>query len=96
MPRKVRKQIYIEERQDRQLRRIAETRGVSQAHLIRRAIDQESAAASQSLVVDPAAWQEALEFIKSLHRSATGRAPRRWTRDELYADRLERNDDRAD
>ncbi len=38
----VRKQIYIEERHERLLKRISKARGVSEAELIRRAIEREA------------------------------------------------------
>jgi len=97
MPRMVRKQIYIEEQHDRQLRRIAESRGVSQAEIVRRAIEQEAFGSSPGVGPDASAWQSALAFMRALHREGSRmRRRRRWERDELYEERLRRRGPRTD
>ena len=88
MTQMVRKQIYIKKDQKAQLRRAAEARGVSEAELIRQAIDLQLAGRAGTLPADQAAWDRALTFMRSLH--AQGPLPstgRRWTREELYAER---------
>ena len=56
MPAKVRKQIYLEQRQNRQLKRLAEARGVSEAEVVRELIEIEASGSSaHSLPPDPAA-----------------------------------------
>jgi hypothetical protein len=88
MPRMVRKQIYIEQRQQVQRKRAAKARGLSEAELIRQAIDQHLAGGTQGLPRDPEAWQRALALMRSLQ--AEGPMPdrsRNWTRDELYEER---------
>ena len=93
MPRMVRKQIYIEELHDRQLRRIAESRGVSQAEVVRQAIDSQARGERETGIFDPGAWQQAMAFMHSLQRQGTTeRVPQRWQRDELYSERLKRHD----
>ena len=89
---KVRKQIYLEKRQDRLIKRLAEARGVSEAEVIRRLIDAQAAnPAADTLPPDPAAWKKARKTMLNL--LAQGPLPNRrrnWTRDELYEERLSR------
>jgi hypothetical protein len=89
MASKVRKQIYIEARQDRLLKREAKARGVSQAELIRRAIDAAGRGGPRG-GSNPAALEEFLEFARK--RMAKGRLPgkRDWTREDLYEERMAR------
>lgn len=87
----VRKQIYIEDRQERLLKRISKTRGVSEAELIRQAIDRETIGGGVfPFEPDQTAWDEILRFVenrKSLRRS--GR-PYRWNRLDAYSEREKR------
>ena len=95
---KICKQIYLERKQNQQLKRLAETRGVSEAEVIRQALDrQTSGAAERPVPPDPHAW--ALAYQKMLALQAQGplpKAERRWTREELYEERLSRYDQRPD
>jgi hypothetical protein len=92
MTKMIRKQIYIEPRQEALLKRLAASRGVSEAELIRRALDRQTGAgSSRPLPPDPEAWREARHLMWELHAGGTeGRAPRRWIRDELYEERVTR------
>lgn len=95
MAKMIRKQLYIEQRQDELLRRQARARRTSQADLIREAIDLQVAGGSAPLRPDPAAWQDARDFIETLvtqHR--TKGVGRKWSREELYEARLRRYDPR--
>jgi hypothetical protein len=88
----VRKQIYIEKRQQAQLKRTAKARGVSEAELIRQAIDRQLAGAPQALPNNPEAWERALSLMRSLQRQ--GPIPdrrRRWTREDIYEERENRH-----
>ena len=97
MARKVRKQIYIDVKHERQLRRIAERRGVSQAEVVRDAIEREAGGSGGESTADPAAWRLALSMIRKIQRErARPFAPRRWTREELYEARLGTRGGRAD
>jgi hypothetical protein len=87
--RMVRKQVYLEARQDAWLKRRAAELGVTEAELIRRGLDR-LGRAPEAWPPDPGAWAEArAEIVRRLEMTApqTGRA---WTRDELYEDRLGR------
>jgi len=81
---KIRKQIYLEPRHGRLLKQLAEYRGVSEAELIRQAVDRQwSSGIGQPLARDPAAWEEAREFMLSLRsRGPVGVDRKRWTREE--------------
>jgi hypothetical protein len=95
---KIRKQIYLEKKHDQQLKRLAEARGVSEAEVIRQAIDRQADSAAERLVPpNPHAW--AVAYKKMLELQAQGPLPkreRRWTRDELYEERLSRYGQRPD
>jgi hypothetical protein len=85
----VRKQVYLEARQDAWLKRRAAELGVTEAALIRRGLDR-LGRAPDAWPPDPRAWAEArAAIVRRLEMTApqTGRA---WTRDELYEDRLGR------
>jgi len=89
----VRKQIYIEPYQDTSLKQLARARGVSEAELIRRAINRQiGEGQGTSLPPDPAAWEQAYQFMLALHAQgpAAGRG-RTWTREDLYEERLNRH-----
>lgn len=89
MTRMVRKQVYIEPRQEEFLKRRAREIGVSEAKLIRRGIDQ-VASAGGALPPDLQAWEEAKAFIAQHRRMEVPQTGRDWTRDELYEERLQR------
>lgn len=79
----VRKQIYLEERQETRLRRLAHALGVSEAALIRQSLDRGlSAGMAQRPHAD--AWKEIEAFIRK--RVAKGPLPgkRDWKREDLY------------
>ncbi len=91
MGHKVRKQVYIEKRQQTLLRRLARTRGVSEAELIREAIDRQSSAGAQP-APDPAAWEQAYRFMLDLQAlGPLPNRPRAWTRSDLYEERVSRH-----
>jgi hypothetical protein len=96
MPTKIRKQIYLEKRQDRQLKRLAEARGVSEAAVIRELIDGQAAgSATNPLPPDPEAWEAILQFIRQRAQSGVTGEPYRWNRDEIYEERMRRFDHRV-
>jgi len=77
----IRKQIYIESRQDALLKQWAQRLHMSEAELIRRGIDR-IADLPVSLLPDGSAWKEERTYIEE-HRN--------WSREELYDERLERS-----
>ena len=79
----IRKQVYIEPRQDRRLKMLAKDLGVTEAELIRQGIDRGLSPMPTSRP-DPEAWKEALRFIQARRRKGVPKGKRRWTREELY------------
>lgn len=82
--RMIRKQVYIDPRQERLLKRRASELGVTEAELIRRGLDQTLAVTTTARPADPSAWQA---FMRTVRRRMRINAPQRrraWTRDELY------------
>ena len=90
MSRMVRKQLYIEPDQEALLKRRAAELGVTEAELIRRAIDQVGSY-PRGLLPDRDAWEEAKALIQKRQRVTVPQAGRSWTREELYGERLERS-----
>lgn len=88
----IRKQIYLGKRQDLLLKRLAKARGISEAELIRQALDREfNQGGPRRAPRDPRAWARSRRVMLALQ--AQGPLldhPRRWQREELYEDRLNR------
>jgi len=86
----LRKQIYIPKRQQVLLKRLAKARGLSEAEIIRQAIEREVAAsAARPVVGDRSALEDFIRFGLA-RQAAPDSKPRTWTRDELYDERLNR------
>ena len=90
----VRMQIYISKRQRILLKRLSKARGVSQAELVRQAIDREAAqTAPRAGSGAQEAWEQAFALMRSLHNQGPIEGqPRNWKREDLYAERLNRVD----
>jgi len=88
----IRKQVYIEERHDRLLKRRARQRGVTEAEIIREALDRVVVGDSRAgHLSDPAAGRKAISFMRSLaRRRREAPAGRGWTRESLYDARIGR------
>ena len=87
----VRKQFYIHERQHILLRRLSQARGVSEAEIVRQAIEREATGgSSRSPLPDRAAWEEIVHFVEA--RKALGLAgePYQWNRQDAYEERESR------
>lgn len=89
MAQKVRKQLYIEARQEEMLKRRAKELDVSEAELIRQGLDI-VLARGDGPVPDPQAWEEERAFIRERAKIPALGAERTWTREELYDERLSR------
>ena len=94
----VRKQIYISRRQQALLKRLAKQRGLSEAEIIRQAIDREAVKTSARIELSSQeAWDKAYQFMLSLReRAGLFKEPYRWNREELYEERLGRYESRED
>ena len=84
----IRKQVYISKRQQQLLNRLARKRKMSEAMLIREAIDHQIQNAGTSSTPNVQAWERAHALMNSLHaQGPLPNRPRQWTCDELYAER---------
>lgn len=79
----VRKQIYLEEQQERWLKRLSKAQGISEAELIRRGLVR-SLGSGFEVARNPAAWAEAKAVIRRLMAMGPVKRTGRWRRDELY------------
>jgi hypothetical protein len=87
----IRKQIYIRKHQDELLKRLAKARGLSEAEIIRQAIERESGGTSLEPLSDSvAAWQEIVQFLENRRQKSKPGKPYRWNREEIYAERANR------
>jgi hypothetical protein len=83
MERMVRKQIYLKNRQQELLRRLVHETGLSEAELIRQAIDSQTRT-TYPLVLDAASWQAERCFIQELITQGPIQGGREWKREDLY------------
>ncbi|MFB2892592.1 ribbon-helix-helix domain-containing protein [Aerosakkonemataceae cyanobacterium BLCC-F50] len=83
MSAKIRKQIYIERHQENLLKAIAQQTGISEAEIIRQAIDLHIASIPVSQT-NLAAWEAEKEFINSIKNRNSLPGGRNWQREELY------------
>ncbi len=91
MTQMLRKQIYIEKRQRTVLKRLAKKRGVSEAEVIRQAIDHEASGGSTpALPLDHDAWEQARAFMQARRKLGVQGQPYRWRREDAYDERLSR------
>ncbi len=80
----IRKQVYIEERQERILKKTARKLGISEAELIRRGIDQSIQTVQPAPPQDVRAWRKEKQFMAQLKERTAPAKVKRWTRSELY------------
>jgi hypothetical protein len=85
----IRKQVYIEPRQNDLLKRWAAETGMTESEIIRQAIDLWDESEERKRRAQEA-WQEARAFIEELIAQGPVPGGRTWTREELYEERLNR------
>jgi hypothetical protein len=85
----IRKQIYIEPKQDAILKRLAVLMKISEAEIIRRAIERQTSA-MPSGVRDLEAWEREKAFIAGRMKEQVASGRREWSREDSYEERLER------
>lgn len=92
MSRKIRKQIYIEPQQESALKRLAQRTGLSEAEVIRRAINEhlQTRRSSRPLPRDPRAWERAKKIMDKIMAQGPVPGERTWRREDLY-DRWEQH-----
>ena len=91
MGRMIRKQVYIEPEQEELLKRRSKELGISEAALIRQAIDRlgPDAAGGKSPAARQA-WEEAKRVMQERMQLRVPQTGRSWTREEIYEERLAR------
>jgi hypothetical protein len=96
MKQMIRKQIYIQKSQEERLKRVAEARGVSEAEIIRRALDNELKRAGYRLAYDADAMQRLYKaMVDQDKKPPVPQKKRDWTREDLYEERMKRYDRRS-
>ena len=87
MTKMVRKQIYIYKRQEAQLKKISEARGVSEAELVREAIDRETRSITPAMFhPDPEAFEQLMKFFEQRKSMQPTGESSRWSRADAYDD----------
>jgi len=83
MVQKIRKQIYLDPRHAQLLKQLAHDLRLSEAELIRRAVDQQATHLAPRRR-DPAVWKRERAYIEGLIRKGAVPGGRIWKRDELH------------
>ncbi|MDI6871149.1 MAG: CopG family transcriptional regulator [Bacillota bacterium] len=87
MSRLIRKQLYLEPAQDALVKEWAAKRGLSEAEVVREALNLYAATAQQlRLPRNPAAWAEEKAFLEAQGCRETVPGRREWEREDLYED----------
>jgi metal-responsive CopG/Arc/MetJ family transcriptional regulator len=84
----VRKQIYLPKRLDERLKSLSKKQGVSEAEIIRQALEREDSAKVHPPYDSGTAIAGILRFAEErLARAGNQEKPRTWKRDEIYEER---------
>jgi len=93
MAQMIRKQIYIQKGQEERLKKVAEARGVSEAEIIRRALEIELRHAGYRSAYNREAWARIQKFILEMGKRGPVQPRKRdWKREDLYEERMKRYD----
>ncbi len=83
MPVKIRKQVYIEPEQERRLKKLTKQTGMTEAEIIRKALDLQLHAIDVERRAS-SGWAAIEEFISKRMTKAPASAERTTSREELY------------
>lgn len=88
----IRKTVHLSQRQALLLKRLAQARGISQAEIIRQALDRElNQGTVRRRQRDPEAWARARRVMLTLQaQGPLPDRPRTWKREDLYRERMRR------
>lgn len=87
----IRKQIYITKKHQIILKRLSNSRGVSEAEVIRQALEHEDAGGGNLAgFSEQNALDEIIAFALDRRKLNTAVEPFHWNREEIYAERLDR------
>lgn len=93
MTQMIRKQIYIANKHQALLSRLSRARGVSEAEVIRQAIEREATSVQAQFVApDATALDEIVQFAHDRRSLGVTGQPVRWRRDDAYTERLDRHE----
>jgi hypothetical protein len=95
MSQMVRKQIYIDHQQEELLKKTAAETGMTEAEIIRQALDLWDEHVARRRHAQEA-WEKERAFIESLIAQGPVAGGRAWTREDLYEERLSRHDHNSD
>jgi hypothetical protein len=81
----VRKQVYTKKRQDILLKQLSQARGLSEAEIIRQALEREAGMRPATAGDSLAAWAGIMRFVQERKSALPGEGkPVQWDRQELY------------
>lgn len=83
MPQMLRKQIYIDRRQNRLLKRKASELRVSESELIRDGIEKVLRSGT-AVTKNITAWEKEKKFIRALTKQGAVKGGRTWRREDIY------------
>ena len=84
----IRKQFYIHKRHQILLRKLAQAKGVSEAEIIRQAIEHEAASGDRRHIPpDRTAWEEILATVESRKALSVQASLYDWDRQDAYQER---------
>jgi hypothetical protein len=87
----IRKQFYIHKRHQILLGKLARAKGVSEAEIIRQAIEHEAAGGERrSIAPDRSAWEEILAAVEVRKTLGVQTIPYHWNRQDAYQERERR------
>jgi hypothetical protein len=72
------------------LKGLSQARGLSEAEIIRQAIEREVTGGSIQPATDRSAWQELIAFVDARQAASSQGRPYHWNREEIYAGRENR------
>lgn len=81
MTTKIRKQIYLDPEQERLIKHLSASSGLSEAEIIRQSIDNQR---GRVIPCDVSVWFEEKQFIKEWLAQGYAEGGRDWTREDLY------------
>jgi hypothetical protein len=82
----------LEKQQEQWLKRMAKNKGISEAEIVRKALDQgTSGAQTISPKGDEPAWQELIRFVEGRKSLGLKSRPYRWNRQDAYSEQKNRS-----
>jgi hypothetical protein len=86
MSKMVRKQIYIYKRQEAWIKGVAQAKGVSEAEVIRQAIDRQLSGDVTPRILGTDALEAFIQFALSRREAGIQGKPYRWRRSDAYGE----------